>query len=138
MGRGRGGKEKAKSESASPTFHQVLPLLRTSGGNVELKLVDGHPVGDGQVVDALVRGLPGQQFPQHDPVAPDVAGLGEGGGLDDLRGHPSVGTGGGHAGGAAGFASQAEVRDLERLEQQVVVAVNVLADQDCREQENRA
>lgn len=49
---------------------------------------------------------------KHSP--PDVAALGEGGGLDDLRGHPGVGAGRAHLGGLVPLSRQAEVSDLQR------------------------
>ncbi len=57
------------------TLHEVLPLLRAGGGDVELQLVYGDSVRDGKVVDALVGGLARQELPKHDAVAPYVAGL---------------------------------------------------------------
>lgn len=50
----------------------------------------------------------------HEPSPPDVAALGEGGGLDDLGGHPGVGAGSAHLGGLVPLPCQAEVGDLQR------------------------
>ena len=60
---------------------------------------------------------------------PDVAALGEGGGADDLGGHPGVGARRTHLGGAVPLACQAEVGDLQRLVGQVLV-LYPLQDQD--------
>ena len=61
---------------------------------------------------------------------PNVTSLGEGGGLDDLGRHPGVSPGRRHARRVVGLPRQAEVRYLERLEQQVVaLALNFLEDQ---------
>lgn len=49
-----------------------------------------------------------------DRSPPDVAALREGGGLDDLWGHPGVGAGGAHLGGLVPLPGQAEVCDLQR------------------------
>ena len=63
---------------------------------------------------------------------PDVAGLGEGGGLDDLRRHPGVGPGSRHPRRVVGLPRQPEVGDLERLEEQVVaLPLDLLQDQGC-------
>lgn len=43
---------------------------------------------------------------------PHVTALGEGGGLDDFRGHPSVGSCGAHLGGLVPLSGQAEISDL--------------------------
>lgn len=51
------------SSNESNTFHELLPLLRTSAGDGQRELVDSHSVRDRQRVNALVRGLPRQQFP---------------------------------------------------------------------------
>lgn len=55
--------------SLSLTLHELLPLLWAGAGDVQVELVDGDAVGDGQVVDALVRRLARQQLPQHHAVA---------------------------------------------------------------------
>ena len=60
---------------------------------------------------------------------PDVAALGEGGGADDLRGHPGVGPGRAHLGGAVPLPRQTEVRDLQGLVGQVLL-LHLLQDQD--------
>ena len=49
-------------------LHEPAPVLGAGGGDVEVELVHGDPVGDGHVVDALVRRLPCQEFPQDDTV----------------------------------------------------------------------
>ena len=65
---------------------------------------------------------------------PNVTSLGEGRGLDDLRGHPRVGAGRGHPRGVGALAGEAEVGDLERLEAEVVLlAEDALEDEDYKE-----
>lgn len=50
---------------------------------------------------------------------PNVATLGERGRADDFRGHPGVGAGGAHLGGAVPLAREAKVCDLQSLVAQV-------------------
>ena len=69
---------------------------------------------------------------------PNVTSLGEGRGLDDLRGHPRVGAGRGHPRGVGALAGEAEVGDLERLEAEVVLlAEDALEDEDCEERRRK-
>ncbi len=63
-------------------------------------------------------------------IPPHITGLRERRRLDDLRRHPSVGSRCRHPSGPAGFTGQAEVSDLERLEQEVVSLTNVFQDED--------
>ena len=44
-------------------LHQISPFWRTRGRDVEVQLAHGHPVGDGHIVDTLVRRLSSQQLP---------------------------------------------------------------------------
>lgn len=49
-----------------------------------------------------------------EPSPPHVAPLGEGGGLDDFRGHPGVGSRCAHLGGLVPLSGQPEISDLQR------------------------
>lgn len=49
----------------------------------------------------------------HKPSPPDITALGEGGGLDDLGGHPGVGASGAHLGCLVPLPCQAKVGDLQ-------------------------
>ena len=70
----------------------------------------------------------------HSP--PNVAALGEGGGLDDLGGHPGVGAGGAHLGGLVPLSGQAEVRDLQRQTLHTFILYG-LRQEDCRGRERQ-
>lgn len=67
----------------------------------------------------------------HSP--PDVAALGEGGGLDDLRGHPGVGARRAHLGGLVPLSRQAEVGDLQRQTFHTVILYG-LSQEDWRKE----
>lgn len=69
---------------------------------------------------------------KHSP--PDVAALGEGGRLDDLRRHPGVGASGAHLGGLVPLSCQAEVSDLQRQTLHTFILYG-LSQQDCRGEE---
>ena len=103
------------------TPHEVLPRGRASTGHGERELVDGHAVRDRERVDPLVGRLAGEQLPQQDAVAPHVGRLRERGRLDHLRRHPRVRARRRHPRRLVRLPCQAKVRDLQRLELQVVV-----------------
>ena len=50
------------------TLHEFPPLLGAGAGDGQGELVHGDAPRDGQVIDALVRSLAGQQLPQHHAV----------------------------------------------------------------------
>ena len=79
---------------------------------MQAQLVRGHAVSHSQRIDAPVRRLARQQFPQHHAEAPHVAGLAERAELDGLGRHPGVGARLRHARGPVGLARQAEVGDF--------------------------
>ena len=103
------------------TPHEVLPRGRASTGHGERELVDGHAVRDRERVDPLVGRLAGEQLPQQDAVAPHVGRLRERGRLDHLRRHPRVRARRRHPRRFVRLPCQAKIRDLQRLELQVVV-----------------
>lgn len=72
----------------------------------------------------------------HEHSPPDVAALGEGGGLDDLRGHPGVGAGRAHLGGLVPLPGQAEVCDLQRQTLHTFILYG-LGQKDWREEERK-
>ena len=51
------------------TFHELGKWLRAGGGDGQSELVDRHPVGHSQAVNATVGHLSREQLPQHHSVA---------------------------------------------------------------------
>lgn len=64
-------------------------------------------------------------------LPPDVTSFRKRGGLDDLGGHPGVGTRCAHLGGFVPLSRQAEVGDLERHVFHAVV-LDGFGQEDCR------